>query len=99
MEEIKKQIKVQIALDEQTANGKYSNGAVVNHSESEFVLDFIFLQPQAPKATVLSRIISSPSHAKRLMLTLQENIRRYEEKYGEINLRVPVNPGEIDFLN
>ena len=85
MEEKKKQdVKLEIQLDEEMAQGAYVNLAVVNHSEAEFVVDFIFVQPQTPRAKVRSRVILSPQHAKRLVATLQENVGRYEQNFGEI---------------
>ncbi len=80
----KKEMKLQIDLDENTAQGVYSNFAVVNHSDADFVLDFIYLQPMQPKAKVRSRIITTPKHAKRLLEALSENLKKYEEKYGPI---------------
>lgn len=85
MSEKKKEMQLEIQLDEKTAQGSYVNLAVVNHSESEFVLDFMFVQPQAPQAKVNSRIIISPRHAKRLVATLEENLRRYEEAFGALD--------------
>jgi len=79
-----KEIKLEIQLDEETAQGVYANLAVVNHNDNEFVLDFIFVQPQAPRAKVRSRVITSPSHAKRMLLALQENVARYEKLFGVI---------------
>ena len=79
-----KEVKLEIQLDEETAQGTYVNLAVVNHNDTEFVLDFIFVQPQAPRAKVRSRVITSPRHAKRLLLALQENLARYEKTYGPI---------------
>jgi hypothetical protein len=79
-----KEIKLEIQLDEEIAQGVYANLAVVNHSDTEFVLDFIFVQPQAPRAKVRSRVITSPSHAKRMLLALQENVARYEKMFGPI---------------
>lgn len=85
MEEKKPQeVKLEIQLDEDVAQGAYVNLAVVNHNESEFVIDFIFVQPQAPRAKVRSRVILSPSHAKRFVAALQENINRYEQNFGDI---------------
>lgn len=85
MDEKKTQeIKLEIQLDEDIAQGAYANLAVVNHNEAEFVVDFIFVQPQAPRAKVRSRIVLSPQHAKRFAAALQENIGRYEQKFGEI---------------
>ena len=79
-----KEVKLEIQLDEETAQGVYVNLAVVNHNDSEFTLDFIFVQPQAPRAKVRSRIITSPRHAKRMLLALQENLAHYEKSYGPI---------------
>ena len=59
---------------------------LINHSENEFVIDFAYLQPANPIAKVRSRIISSPRHTKRLLLALQKNLQRYEERYGVIEL-------------
>jgi hypothetical protein len=85
MEEKKpKEVKLEIQLDEEVAQGVYTNLAVVNHNESEFVVDFIFVQPQAPRAKVRSRVILSPQHAKRLVAALDENVGRYEQNFGEI---------------
>jgi hypothetical protein len=73
-----------IEINEAVADGIYSNLAVVNHSATEFVLDFVQMMPGIPKARVKSRIILTPQHMKRLVLALKENIRRYEETNGEI---------------
>lgn len=85
MQEKKPQeVKLEIQLDEEIAQGIYANLAVVNHNESEFVIDLIFVQPQAPRAKVRSRVILSPHHAKRFVAALKENISRYEKSFGEI---------------
>jgi hypothetical protein len=78
---------LQIQLDEEVALGQYANMAMVDHSDTEFTLDFIYVLPQQNRATVLSRIITNPKHMKKLMLAMQENIARYESKYGAILLR------------
>ena len=88
-----KKVQIQIQLDEETAQGIYANLALVNHTETEFTLDFMYLQPQQPKAKVRARIISNPKHAKRVLNALQENMRRFEERFGEIDLSGP-NPAE-----
>ena len=80
---------IQIEVDEQISRGIYSNLALIAHSETEFILDFIFLQPQNPKAKVLSRIISSPGHAKRLLWALKDNIEKYEARFGPIRAGAP----------
>ena len=75
---------INIELDEQTAEGTYSNLAIINHSPSEFVLDFVCIMPGAPKAKVKSRIVLTPQHAKRLAKALAENVHRFEIAHGEI---------------
>jgi hypothetical protein len=76
---------LQIDLDEVTAQGAYSNLVLINHNDNEFVLDFAYLQPGAPRARVRSRVISSPRHTKRLLRALEYNVRRYEERFGKID--------------
>lgn len=80
----RKQVKVQIEIDEQTAQGVYANLASISHTETEFTLDFIYLQPQAPKAKVRARVITNPSHVKRVFRALEENIKKYEQQFGVI---------------
>lgn len=75
---------INIELDEATAQGFYSNLAIINHSPSEFVLDFVCIMPGTPKAKVKSRIILTPQHAKRLLKAMGENIHRFEQAHGEI---------------
>ncbi|MBI5875786.1 MAG: DUF3467 domain-containing protein [Deltaproteobacteria bacterium] len=79
-----KEVKIEIQVDDDIAQGIYTNLAAVNHSENEFIFDFIFLQPQSPKAKVRSRLILSPKHTKRFLNALQENIKRYEDNFGNI---------------
>ena len=88
-----KQVQIQIQLDDDIAQGMYVNLALVNHTETEFTVDVMYLQPQQPRAKVRARIISSPKHTKRLLVALQENIRRYEERFGAIDLTGP-NPAD-----
>ncbi len=77
---------IQLQLDDDVAQGAYSNLVLINHTENEFVLDFAYLQPANPVAKVRARIISSPRHTKRLVAALQKNIERYEERFGKIEL-------------
>ncbi|PHX82675.1 MAG: hypothetical protein CK539_03455 [Flavobacteriales bacterium] len=79
------QQQLNIELNEDVASGIYSNFAVITHSVSEFVVDFIQVMPGVPKARVKSRIIMTPQHAKRLMKALKENIARFESTNGAIN--------------
>ncbi|HCF57091.1 MAG TPA: DUF3467 domain-containing protein [Myxococcales bacterium] len=88
-----KEVQLQIDLDDQIAQGMYCNLAMVNHTPTEFTLDFIYVQPQQPKAKVRARIITSPQHMKRLVLALQDNLARYERSFGTIDLgRLPEGP-------
>ncbi len=77
---------LQVELDEKTGGGDYSNLAIVTHSPAEFVLDFTQVMPGIPKARVRSRIIMAPVHAKAFSLALQENIGKYEARFGEIHV-------------
>ncbi len=79
------QAPLQVEIDEAVARGLYTNLALITHSETEFLLDFLFLQPQAPKTKVLARLITSPVHAKRLMWALKDNLEKYEARHGAIN--------------
>jgi hypothetical protein len=78
---------INVELSAEIAEGLYSNLAVISHSNSEFILDFIRLMPGLPSAKVKSRIIMTPQHIKRLHLALQENIDRFESSFGEISLQ------------
>ncbi len=80
------EIQLQIQLDDDVANGNYINMALVNHTETEFTMDFIYVQPQQPKARVRSRIITNPKHMKRLLHAIQDNVSKYEAKFGAIPL-------------
>lgn len=78
------QNQVNIELPEDIAEGIYSNLAIISHSQSEFVIDFIRLVPNVPKAKVKSRIILTPQHAKRLLKALNENVKKYEDQHGKV---------------
>ncbi|GAP69254.1 hypothetical protein BA6E_108108 [Bacteroidales bacterium 6E] len=75
-----------IELSEEIAQGIYSNLAVITHSSSEFVIDFVRIMPGVPKANVKSRIILTPEHAKRLLLALQDNVGKFERANGPIKI-------------
>ena len=83
-EENKNPNQINIELSEEIAEGTYANLAMIAHSNSEFVIDFIRLMPGTPKAKVKSRIVVTPEHAKRLVKALQDNIKKYEENFGTI---------------
>lgn len=76
--------KINIELSDEVAEGIYANLAIIQHSRSEFVVDFIKMLPGIPKAKVKSRIILTPQHAKRLAKALQENIKKFESMHGTI---------------
>ena len=80
---------LQIELKEEVAQGTYANLAIITHSSSEFILDFVRVMPGIPKAGVQSRVVLAPEHAKRLLRALEENICKYERVFGEIRM-----PGE-----
>jgi hypothetical protein len=89
----KKQQQLNIELSEDVAQGIYSNLAVITHSSSEFVVDFVRIMPGIPKANVKSRVILTPEHAKRLLLALQDNIKKFESVYGPIK-NIKSGPGQ-----
>ncbi len=88
----KKVQQINIELDENVSSGEYANFVVVTHSPAEFVMDYTRLLPGVPKAKIHSRIIMAPQHVKAFMLALQDNIRKFEEKHGEIK-----SPGHESF--
>jgi hypothetical protein len=97
MGEQQKTLEVQIEIDDVTAQGSYANLAMITHSETEFIFDFIFVQPQAPKAKIRARIITSPIHAKRFLRALEENIKKYEATFGPLpETKTPI-PRPIGF--
>ena len=75
---------INVELSDDIAEGIYSNLAMIAHSNSEFVIDFIRLMPGVPKAKVKSRIIMTPDHAKRLLAALKDNLEKYEQAFGKI---------------
>ena len=86
-----------LELDENLAQGTYSNLALINHSVSEFVVDFINVMPGVPKAKVKSRIILTPQHAKRFSKALNDNISKFESSNGVIKEYENQNPIQLNF--
>ncbi len=84
MEEQEEQ-QISVELTEDMAEGVYANLAMIAHSQSEFVIDFIRIMPGMPKAKVKSRVILTPDHAQRLLAALRDNIAKYEDVYGALN--------------
>ena len=91
------ELQIQIDIDEPTARGHYANLALISHSETEIVLDFIFLQPQSPKGKVLTRVVTSPIHAKRLLAALKDNVEKYEARFGTIRSDATQAPAKTGF--
>ena len=91
------QQQINIDLGEKEAEGIYSNLAIISHSPAEFVIDFTRLMPGVPKAKVQARIIMTPHHAKLLQIALTENIRKFEQAYGEVNTDGNNNPFPMGF--
>ena len=93
MENEKNNNQLQIELKEEVAQGTYANLAIITHSSSEFIVDFVRVMPGLPKAGVQSRIVLTPEHAKRLMYALQENVAKYERNFGPIRMPEEMNGG------
>jgi len=91
MEDQNNDNQINIELSEEIAEGIFSNLAIITHSNTEFVVDFIRVMPGVPKAKVKSRIILTPEHAKRLMIAMQDNIDKFEAINGRI--KTPEEPG------
>ena len=88
---------INIELDDKVAEGIYSNLAIINHSVSEFVVDFVSIMPGTPKSKVKSRIILTPQHAKRLTKALHDNVKRFEKAHGEIKDYDKQQPISLNF--
>ncbi len=81
----KKELNIQVDIDDQTAQGSYANLAITNYSQEEFILDFIFIQPHIKKGKIRNRVILTPRNAKKLAQILLTNVKQYENKYGYIS--------------
>ena len=95
----KKKNQLNIELSEEVAQGTYSNLAIITHSTSEFVLDFVRIMPGIPKANVKSRVILTPEHAKRLLLALEDNVKKYEKMHGIVKVSGPGNDPMMPPMN
>ncbi len=88
------QIKLQVKIRDEVAPGKYANLTLIHHNDSEFVLDFLFVQPQVPRAEVTTRVIMSPRNFKRTIRLLEERMAHYEKLFGAVDIpQVPVPEG------
>lgn len=81
-----KQPQIQIQIPPEVQNGAYANLTFVSHTETEFVFDYVYVLPHEPRGVVRSRVITSAKQARRLLSALQENVARYEQRYGAIEV-------------
>ncbi|OON68086.1 DUF3467 domain-containing protein [Hymenobacter sp. CRA2] len=88
---------INIELSEEIAEGEYANLAMIAHSSSEFVIDFIRLMPGLPKAKVKARVVITPEHAKRLLSALQDNLDRYERSFGPVKVQTDMASFPMNF--
>ncbi|MEN3040178.1 MAG: DUF3467 domain-containing protein [Bacteroidia bacterium] len=86
-EQPKEENVLNVELSDDISGGIYSNLAIISHTPSEFVIDFLQVLPGLPKARVRSRIILSPYHYKRLLIAMQDNLSKYENRFGEISIQ------------
>jgi hypothetical protein len=86
-EETAKANELNVEITEDIAEGIYSNLAIISHSNAEFIFDFIRILPGIAKARVKTRVVMTPQHAKRLLLTMQDNLQKYETTFGPIDLK------------
>jgi hypothetical protein len=82
-------VRLQIKAADDVARGVFANLALMHHNDAEFILDFVFVEPQRPVGQVVSRVVMTPRSTKRLLVGLQEIVRRFEERFGEIPLPDP----------
>ncbi len=90
---VPQQQQINIELGEKEAEGIYSNLAIITHSPAEFVIDFTRVLPGVPKARVHARVIMTAQHAKLLLRALEDNITKYEMKFGEVKIHGEGGPG------
>jgi len=98
MQQPQPQQQIQLELRESEAEGIYSNLVMIGHSPSEIIFDFARFLPGVPKARVFARIIMTPQNAKSLLKTLEDNLKKYEEKFGEIKIQGMPEEKNIGFL-
>lgn len=93
-----KDIKIEVKVEDEIALGKFANFSNISHSPDEFIFDFLFIHPAPPPGfgKLVSRIVMTPTHAKRFLNAMRQNLQEYENRFGAINLKSP--GGEIDNL-
>jgi hypothetical protein len=89
---------IKVKLQDQLVGGVYANGLQISHTREEFIMDFLMIAP--PTGTVTARVITSPGHMKRILSAMAENIKKYEEKFGQIRQADEPSPhGSIGFVS
>lgn len=88
---------IDIELPEDIAEGTYANLAIISHSNAEFIVDFVRIMPGVPKGKVKTRIILTPQHTKRLLYALRDNVKKFENTFGEIELNEGVHEFPMNF--
>lgn len=89
-EKPKKPVRMEIKIDDEIARGIYANLCLINHSDAEFIFDFVFIQPARRKSKVAGRLIMAPKNAKRLMMLLQQQVKVYEGRFGKLDISPPM---------
>lgn len=92
----KRKNELSLELRPEVATGTYSNLAIITHSHSEFIIDFAGMLPGMPKPNITNRIIMNPEHAKRLLIALQDNVKKYESNFGPIDMGVRQNAPQTE---
>ncbi len=86
----KKTMRMEIKIDDEIARGIYANLCLINHSDAEFIFDFVFIQPARQQSNVPNRLIMAPKNANRLMMRLQQQVKAYEDRFGKLDITPPV---------
>ena len=87
---------VRLRVDDAEATGRYVNFAMLNHNQTEFVVDLVYLMPGRPQGKVVARAIMAPATAKRLAAAMNENVKRYEARFGTIEVPAQVPKVETE---
>ena len=86
---------IEIQVNDDIAQGVFANLVIINHTDAEFAMDFVYLQPSVSKGKVRSRVIMTPAHVKRFLHALQDNLQKFESKHNEIKTIPPAPPQDV----
>jgi hypothetical protein len=82
---------LKIKINDNILPGHYANQIVIMHSQDEFILDYVAAFP--PEPSVVSRVVMTPGHFKRILTAMTDNLKKYESQFGEIKTAVePITP-------